>query len=50
MSGTAEEVAARVAERLNMGFPKDFVARVRDLHLAGTRDPRPGAVDHWCEQ
>ena len=50
MEGRAEEVASRVAERFNSGFPDDFVARIRDLHNSGQRDPRPGAVDAWCEQ
>ena len=49
MDGTAEEVADRAAERFNGGFPRDFVARIRDLHDSGGRDPRPGAVDHWIE-
>ena len=49
MEGNAEEVAARVAGRYNQGFPDDFVARIRDLHQTGQRDPRPGAVDHWIE-
>ena len=47
MEGSAEEVAAAVAERFNKSFPKNFVARIRDLHRSGQRDPRPGAVDHW---
>ena len=50
LKGRAEEVASRVAERFNRGFPDDFVARIRDLHRSGQRDPRPGAVDTWCEQ
>lgn len=47
--GSAEEVAVRIAEKYNTGFPRDFVARVRDLFQADTRDPNPGAVDHWIE-
>lgn len=49
MEGTAEEVAAAVAARYNSGFPEDFAARIRHLHAAGKRDPRPGAADHWIE-
>ena len=45
--GIAEEVASKMAERINGGFPQDFVARIRDLHRSGERDPRPGAVDSW---
>ena len=47
--GTAEEAASALAAKLNKGFPSDFVARIRDLHMAGERDPKPGAVDHWYE-
>jgi hypothetical protein len=50
MEGKAQDVGGRVAERYNMGFPRDFVARIRDLHSSGRRDPRPGAVDHWVEE
>ena len=48
MDGSAKEVAAKVAERFNKGFPQDFVTRIRGLHGSGKRDPRPGAVDHWA--
>ena len=47
VDGTAEEAAARTVQRIEERFPLDFVARIRDLHATGTRDPRPGAVDHW---
>ena len=47
--GSPEDAASRLADRINHGFPKDFVTRVRDLHRADQRDPRPGAVDHWIE-
>jgi hypothetical protein len=47
VEGSAAEAAARAVERFNKGFPQDFVARIRDLHRSGKRDPRPGAVDHW---
>ena len=49
VEGTAEEAATVMAERYNNGFPHDFAARIRGLHAAGQRDPRPGAVDHWIE-
>ena len=49
-SGSAEEAAARIADRFNKMFPKDFVARIRGLIESGKRDPRPGAIDHWCVQ
>lgn len=47
--GSAEEVAGREVQRLNDGFPTDFVRRIRRLHSAGERDPQPGAADHWIE-
>ena len=47
--GSAEEGASRLADRLNERFPRDFVARIRELHASGRRDPRPGAVGHWIE-
>ena len=47
MEGTAEQAAAAVADSYNGGFPRDFVARIRDLHASGDRDPTPGAIDHW---
>ena len=40
-------VAGALAERINAGMPEDFVARIRELHRNGNRDPRPGAIDHW---
>ena len=48
--GTAEEVAAAAADRFNTGFPEDFIARVRDLHRGGRREPSPGAIDGWLEE
>lgn len=47
VEGTAEEAANQTAERYNSCFPSDFVARIRDLHNAGERDPSPGAIDGW---
>lgn len=47
--GSAEDSADALAERINSGFPSDFVARIRDLHRDGRRDPKPGALDHWIE-
>ena len=47
--GTAREALARVVDRFNSDFPMDFSDRIRELHEAGRRDPRPGAIDHWTE-
>ena len=49
LDGGAEDAAERIAARFNERFPRDFVARIRGLVESGRRDPRPGAVDHWCE-
>ena len=48
--GSAREAADVVVGRFNSGFPADFVARIRDLHDADRREPRPGAADHWIEE
>ena len=50
LRGSAEVAADETATNLNNGFPRDFVARIRDLHREGRRDPTPGAIDHWLEQ
>ena len=50
LSGSAEAAADVSAAKLNSGFPKDFVARIRDLQREGRRDVTPGAIDHWLEQ
>ena len=49
VEGSARAAAELVAERYNSRFPVDFVARIRDLERSGSRDPRPGAVDHWLD-
>ena len=45
----AEAAAVLAAERFNLGMPPDFVARIRDAHVAGERDPTAGAIDHWID-
>ena len=47
VEGTPADAANMIADRFNSGFPLDFVARIRDLHNSGQRDPSPGAVDGW---
>ena len=49
VEGAAADAAAAVAACFNADFPRDFVARIRDMQRAGTRDARPGAVDHWLD-
>jgi hypothetical protein len=49
VDGQARGVAAALADRINRGFPQDFVGRIRDLHNRGARDPRPGAADSWFQ-
>ncbi len=48
--GNADEAADALVARLNHNFPADFVARIRDLHRQGRRDPTPGAIDHWANE
>ena len=48
-AGSAQKIADRLADRINGSFPRDFVARVRELHLSAERDPRPGALDSFFE-
>ena len=50
MPGSAEEAAESLIQKIESRFPGDFVDRIRALHEAGKRDPRPGAVDHWMEE
>ena len=50
VEGTASAAADLVAGRIDARFPRDFVARIRDLHRDGRRDPTPGAVNHWLEE
>ena len=45
----AETAAKQIAQRINNGMPQDFVARIRDMHNAGNRIEKPGAIDHWVE-
>jgi hypothetical protein len=46
---SAEAAAVATAERFNRRMPPNFVARIRDLHLSGDRDPSPGAIDHLMD-
>ena len=48
--GDARQAAETLAQRYNSRFPSDFAARIRRLHQAGERDPRPGAADHWLDE
>ena len=47
-SGSVESVSSAIVEYYNRTFPLDFVSRIRDIHLTGERDSRPGSIDHWC--
>ena len=44
----AREAAMVLASTFNNEMPIDFVARIRDLHRAGKRDERPGAINSWA--
>jgi hypothetical protein len=48
VAGTASAAADQLAARFNEAMPADFVARIRDLHRAGLRNPTPGAIDKWA--
>ena len=50
VEGTASKAADSVADRIDARFPRDFVARIRNLHREGKRVPTPGAVDHWLKE
>ena len=45
----AQAAALHLAERINKGMPRDFVARIRNLHDAGERVEKPGAIDDWVK-
>ena len=45
--GTATSAAEAVAVRLEQ-MPVDFTNKIIDMHKDGTRDPVPGAIDHWA--
>ncbi|MDA1280357.1 MAG: virulence factor [Chloroflexi bacterium] len=46
--GTAVAVAEEVAMKLER-IPADFSKKIIDMHSEGTRNPTPGAIDHWAE-
>ncbi len=46
----AEKAAEATVQRIESRFPEDFVERIRALHGAKKRDPKPGAVDHWMDE
>ena len=50
VEGSAEEAGEATVQRIESRFPKDFVKRIRALHRAKKRDPKPGAVDHWMDE
>lgn len=50
VAGEPVEAAAALVDRINQKFPRDFVARIRDLHRDGKRNPKPGAVDEWFQE
>lgn len=50
VEGTAQDAADTIAKRFNDGFPADFPARIRNMHNNGSRNPTPGAIDHWIDE
>ena len=50
IEGNAKNVAEKIAEKYNLLMPKDFVARIRDLHKTGNRSEIAGSIDNWMHQ
>ena len=46
--GTAVDVAEDVATVLER-IPADFSKKIIDMQNDGTRNPSPGAIDHWAK-
>ena len=46
--GAASDVAEQLGKNLEQ-MPSNFVQRIVKMQDDGTRDPRPGAIDHWVE-
>jgi hypothetical protein len=46
--GSASEVAEELGSKYEE-MPSNFVKRIIKMQDDGTRDPRPGAIDHWVE-
>ena len=49
IKGSPQEVAKKVVDMYNIKFPRDFVARIRELHQSGNRDVSPGSIDKWMD-
>ena len=47
--GNPQEIAKDVVDTYNIKFPRDFVARIRELHRSGNRDASPGSIDKWMD-
>ena len=45
--GTASEAAEAVAVQLEQ-MPADFTLKIVAMEKNGTRNPTPGAIDHWA--
>lgn len=43
----AKEAAEQLAVKLEK-LPSNFVKRIIKLHEEGSRNPKPGAIDHWA--
>jgi hypothetical protein len=43
---TATDAAEAVAVQLEQ-MPVEFARKIVDMHKQGTRNPVPGAIDHW---
>ena len=47
MDGSATEMAELVAVRLEK-MPSGFVKKILEMQKDGSRNPTPGAIDHWA--
>ena len=48
VDGTATDSAETFALKLEQ-MPTNFILRILKMQSDGTRDPKPGAIDHWAE-
>jgi hypothetical protein len=48
VDGTATDSAESRAVILEQ-MPTNFILRILKMQSDGTRDPKPGAIDHWAE-
>ena len=50
IEGDARTTSDKFADKINSSMPPNFVARIRDMQMGGTRTPHAGAIDHWMKE